>query len=84
MVGSHTVYDLLTLSKTLQKISSNQGVGAFDFMVDGLTNVMQQTCFLGFGNIYTHLGSHQLHDMRHFDGVFQDILAEAATEFQTS
>ena len=39
----------------LTKISTDLNMGAFHFMVDGLTDIMQKTCTLRKTNIYSDL-----------------------------
>ena len=54
-------------------------MGALHLVVDRFSEIVQQTGPLGRGHIDAELRGHQACDMRHFDGVIQNILAIAGT-----
>ena len=67
VVGGHRIDDFFGLAVTAQQIGSDQRVSAFDFVIDGLTNVVQQAGALGIIDGQTQFPRHQTHEMCHFD-----------------
>ena len=59
-------------------------MGAFDLVVHGLADVVQQTRALGSLNVQTQLRGHQAHQVRDFDGVLQDILRKTVPKAQAA
>ena len=47
----HAVDYVFGFTVTLDELCPDDGVGAFDFVIDGLADVVQQTGPLGCGNV---------------------------------
>jgi len=59
-------------------------VSAFDFVVDCFADVVKESGTFGRPNVEAHLGGHHTHEVRDFDGVFEDVLGKAVAEFQAA
>ncbi len=55
MMGSDCVHDIIPFTVLLGKVTADNSVGAFHFMVNSLADVMQQTGPLGFLHIQPKL-----------------------------
>src|SRR5205823_415614 len=65
---------------TLDELCPDDGVGAFDFVIDGLADVVQQAGPLGGGNVEPQFRPHQSHQLGDFDRVIQDVLRKTVAE----
>ena len=82
MMGGDGVDDLRRLAVFPRQLTSDDGVGAFNLMVHGLADVVQQRRPPGLLLVEAKLGRHAAADERHLDGVQQHVLGIAVTELQ--
>ncbi len=60
----------------LGQVRADDGVGAFDLVVHGLADVVQETCALGFLFVQAELSGHDATQERDFHGVLEYVLGE--------
>ena len=82
MVGRHCGDNRLAFPKPPDVIGADGGMGAFDFVVERLADVMKQPGPLGEGNLQAQFGGQKPGDMRDFDRVFEEVLAETMAKVQ--
>ena len=82
MVRGDGMDDVLALVVLFGDIGANEGMGPFDFMVDGLADIMQQTGALGLFDIHAQFRGHHAAQGRDLQGVLQHVLGEGRTVTQ--
>ncbi len=60
-------------------VHADRDVAALNLVVDGLAQVVEQTCALGDGDVRAQLRGNEPGDVGHFDRVLQHVLAVAGT-----
>ena len=66
--------DRLGFLVLLGKVYANLNVAAFNLVVDGLADIMQQTCTACRNRIEAEFAGHHAGNVCHLDGVLQDVL----------
>lgn len=82
VMGGHGVDDGVGHTVFLGELGADFGVLAFDFVGDGLTDVVEQGGGLGDAFVGADFVSDHTGDVGHFDGMEQDVLAVAGAEFE--
>ena len=82
MLRGDAVDHVLGLAATPDQFRADDGVRAFHFMINGLSDVVQQAGPLGSGDVQAEFRGHQSHQLRNFDGMIEDVLREAVPETQ--
>ena len=82
MMGRDGVNDRLAHTEFLGKLSANLGMFTLDFVRDGFADVVQERSGLGYVDVSTDFLRNHASNMRHFNGVQEDVLAVTSTEFE--
>ena len=77
VVGFNRVDDGIGLVVLPGNVDTDGNMASFDFMVDGLADIMQETGTLGGDHIDTQLRCQETGDVGNFDRVVQNVLAIA-------
>ena len=84
VVRLHRVDDVLALMVLAQELHAERDVGAFELVVDGLADIVQQAGALRRGDVRAELGCHHAGKMRDLDGVLEHVLTVARTVMQAA
>lgn len=84
MMGLDSVHDFRLFPETTSKVGADDGMRTFDFVVDCLAEVVEQTCTLGGNRVETELGGHDAAEIGHLERVIQDVLPERRAEAQAT
>ena len=81
-MARHRVEHDAGLVEALEEVGADGGVAAFDVVVDGLADVVEQAGPAGDGAVQAQFVRHHLGQEGHLDAVSQDVLAVAGSEAQ--
>jgi len=80
VVGFDAVGDVFGEFEASGKVAADDGVGAFDFVVDGLADIVEERAASGGFDVGAHFVGDHGGDVRGFDGVTELILSAGGTE----
>ena len=84
MVRGDGVDDLLGLAELLGQVRADDGVGAFDLVVHGLADVVQQPGAFGLLLVEAEFGRHDAAQEGDLHGVLEHVLGEAGAVVQAA
>src|SRR3712207_5043276 len=79
VVGAYRANHVVGLPALLRAAATDQGVGALDFVVYGLTDVVEQGCPAGGLDVRAEFLGHHAAKVGDFDGVGEHVLAVGCT-----
>lgn len=82
MMGGDSVDDAFVNFEFFEDFLADGGVAAFDFVVDGFADVVEEAGFAGDVYVGTEFGGEGGGEEGDFDGVFEDVLAVGGAEAQ--
>ena len=77
MVGHDGVENVAGFTEFLGQVRADDGVGAFDLVVNGLAKVVEQAGALGPFYVHAQFGGHDAGQGGHFQGVLEHVLGVA-------
>src|SRR5262245_27777268 len=75
---------VIRFTEAAEDVRSDERMRAFDFVVDGLADVVEQAGAFGSRDIEVEFGGEQTGEMGDLDGMIEDILRKAVTEPEAS
>lgn len=84
MVRCNRIDDVFGFIVLAENVRADCGMGAFDFMVDGFSDIVEKTDPARFLFVKPEFRGDGAHERGGFDGVFEHVLREAETELESA